>query len=106
MVLGPPFIHSRMHERFGLVFVSSAARASWPIQPDIETAVQKEPVNPVYLKDAGLLCKRAGLSAKAERYLEQAAQWDPDNAEVQAALAELRGGSKESGKGFTLFRKS
>src|SRR6185436_8356658 len=34
----------------------------------IETAVQREPVNPVYLKDAGLLCKRAGLSAKAERY--------------------------------------
>ena len=72
----------------------------------IETAVQKEPVNPTYLKDAGLLCKRAGLSAKAERYLEQASQWDPDNIEVQAALAELRGGSKESGKGFTLFRKS
>jgi len=72
----------------------------------IETAVQKDPVNPVYLKDAGLLCKRAGLSAKAERYLEQAAQWDPDNIEVQNALAELRGGSKESGKGFTLFRKS
>lgn len=72
----------------------------------IETAVQKDPVNPVFLKDAGLLCKRAGLSAKAERYLEQAASWDPGNAEVQAALAELRGGSKESGKGFTLFRKS
>lgn len=72
----------------------------------IETAVQKDPVNPTYLKDAGLLCKRAGLSAKAERYLEQAAQWDPENVEVQTALAELRGGSKESGKGFTLFRKS
>ncbi|MBV9494945.1 MAG: DnaJ domain-containing protein [Acidobacteria bacterium] len=71
----------------------------------IETAVQREPVNPVYLKDAGLLCKKAGLSAKAERYLEQAAQWDPENVEVQAALSELRGGSKEAGKGFTLFRK-
>ncbi|HKO56631.1 MAG TPA: DnaJ domain-containing protein [Thermoanaerobaculia bacterium] len=71
----------------------------------IETAVQREPVNPVYLKDAGLICKRAGLSAKAERYLDDAAKWDPENAEVQTALAELRGTSKEAGKGFTLFRK-
>jgi len=74
----------------------------------IETAVQKEPVNPTYLKDAGLICKRAGLNAKAERYLEEALKWDPSNAEVQNALASLRQGrgeAKEAGKGFTLFRK-
>src|SRR5438132_6048775 len=74
----------------------------------IETAVQREPVNAVYLKDAGLICKRAGLVAKAERYLDEALKWDPDNVEMQSALAEIRQGrgeSKESGKGFTLFKK-
>lgn len=75
----------------------------------IETAVQREPMNAVYLKDAGLLCKRAGLVAKAERYLDEAQQWDASNVEVQNALAELRQGraeAREGGKGFTLFRKS
>ena len=71
----------------------------------IETAVQREPHNPTFLKDAGLMCKKTGLLAKAERYLEQAAQWDPENAEIQNALAELRQGRAEAGKGFTLFKK-
>jgi len=73
----------------------------------IETAVQREPMNPVYLKDAGLICKRAGLTAKAERYLEEALQWDADNTEVRTALSELRQRTevKEGGKGFTLFKK-
>jgi curved DNA-binding protein CbpA len=71
----------------------------------IEAAVQREPMNPLYLKDAGLLFKRAGLVAKAERYLEEALQWDASNAEVQSALAELRE-SKEAGKGgFSIFGK-
>lgn len=75
----------------------------------IESALQREPVNALFLKDAGLICKRAGLSTKAERYLDEALKWDPDNIEIQSALAELRQGrpeSKESGKGFTLFKKS
>ena len=75
----------------------------------IEAAVQREPMNPVYLKDAGLLCKKAGLNAKAERYLDEALKWDRDNIEVQSALAELRQGkgeTKDSAKGFGLFRKS
>jgi curved DNA-binding protein CbpA len=75
----------------------------------IETAVQREPVNPTYLKDAGLILKRAGLFAKAERYLDEASKWDPTNLEVQTALAELRQGrgeTKEAGKGFSLFKKS
>jgi len=74
----------------------------------IETAVQREPVNPVYLKDAGLICKKVGLSAKAERYLDEALKWDRDNNEIKSALAELRQGrteGKEAGKGFTLFKK-
>ena len=71
----------------------------------IESAVQREPHNPTYLKDAGLLCRRAGLVAKAERYFEQALQWDPENTEAQMALSELRQGRAEAGKGFTLFKK-
>jgi curved DNA-binding protein CbpA len=74
----------------------------------IETAVQRDPMNPTYLKDAGLLCKRAGLTAKAERYLDEALQWDPEHREVLNALAELRQGraeTKEAGKGFSLFKK-
>jgi len=71
----------------------------------IETAVQREPMNALYLKDAGMICKRAGLTAKAERYLEEALKWDASNGEVQMALAELRG-TKEAGKGgFSIFGK-
>ncbi|HKB79746.1 MAG TPA: DnaJ domain-containing protein [Thermoanaerobaculia bacterium] len=66
----------------------------------IESAVQKEPVNPTYLKDAGLICRRAGLVAKAERYLNEALKWDPTNVELQHALADLR-----QGKGATASRK-
>jgi curved DNA-binding protein CbpA len=75
----------------------------------IETAVQREPMNPQYLKDAGMLCRKAGLNAKAERYLSEALKWDQENIEIQSALAELRQGkgeSKDSGKGSGLFRKS
>jgi curved DNA-binding protein CbpA len=66
----------------------------------IESAVQREPVNPTYLKDAGLICKRAGLVAKAERYLNEALKWDPTNLEIQTALADLR-----QGKGVTASKK-
>lgn len=74
----------------------------------IEAAVQRDPMNALYLKDAGLLSRRAGLTAKAERYLEEALKWDASNSEVQAALAQLRqarGETKEAGKGFSIFRK-
>ena len=73
----------------------------------IESAVQREPVNPVYLKDAGVICRRAGMNAKALRYLEEAAKWDPTNPDVQLALSELRQGQgkESSGKGFGLFKK-
>ena len=74
-----------------------------------EAALQRDAMNPQYLKDAGMLCKRAGLNAKAERYLDEALKWDKDNAEIQMALAELRQNraeAKEPGKGFGIFRKS
>ena len=74
----------------------------------IETAVQLEPMNPLYLKDAGFMSKRAGLVAKAARYFEEALKWDASNVELQTALAELRESKegKEAGKGgFSIFGK-
>ncbi len=56
----------------------------------VESAVQKEPYNPVFLKDAGILCRKVGLFAKAERYFEEALKWDQGNSEIEAALAEIR----------------
>jgi curved DNA-binding protein CbpA len=71
----------------------------------IETAVQREPMNPLFLKDAGQICKRAGLVAKAERYFEETLKWDASNVDAQSALAELRE-TKETGKGgFSIFGK-
>jgi len=58
----------------------------------IESAVQREPVNPTFLKDAGRICRRAGLVAKAERYLNEALKWDPTDPELLNALADLRHG--------------
>src|SRR4029078_10920731 len=63
----------------------------------IEAAVQKEPVNSVYLKEAGQICRRAGLVAKAERSFVEALQWDPANLEIQGALAEIRSGRAKKG---------
>lgn len=73
----------------------------------IETALQREPMNPLFLKDAGMLCMRAGLMAKAERYLEESLKWDASNVEVQTALAQIRAReTKDAGKGgFSIFGK-
>lgn len=71
----------------------------------IESAVQREPMNPLYLKDAGLICRSAGLTAKAERYLEEALRWDAGNVEVQTALAQLREPKEAARSGFSIFGK-
>jgi DnaJ-class molecular chaperone len=71
----------------------------------IESAIQLEPMNSLFLKDAGLICKNANLVAKAERYLEEALQWDASNLEAENALRQLRE-SKDPGKGgFSIFGK-
>jgi curved DNA-binding protein CbpA len=78
----------------------------------IESAVQKEPMNQTYLKDAGLICGKAGLPAKAERYLEEALRWDPDNSEILLILDQIRRSrgekseNRDGGKGLgSLFKK-
>lgn len=55
-----------------------------------ESAIQKDTYNATYLKDAGVLCRRAGLEAKAERYLAQAVELDPTSLEAHAALDDIR----------------
>src|SRR4051812_12367403 len=50
-----------------------------------EAAVQRDPMNAQYLKEAGLICKRANLPSKAERFLEEALKWDKENSEIKAA---------------------
>lgn len=70
----------------------------------IETAVLREPMNPLYLKDAGMLCKRAGLTAKAERYFEETLKWDASNSDALNGLADLRE-TKEGKGGFSIFGK-
>lgn len=99
---------AKAHHYLALACAKIPSSARQAVQA-IEAAVQREPMNPTFLKDAGMLCKRAGLNAKAERYLEEALQWDPENREIQSALAEVRQGreSKEPGKGImgSLFKK-
>lgn len=71
----------------------------------IEAAVQLDPMNPLYLKDAGVICRNANLVAKAERYFEETLKWDATNADALNGLAQLRE-SKETGKGgFSIFGK-
>jgi molecular chaperone DnaJ len=76
-----------------------------------ETAVQKDGFNALYMKDAGLLCRRAGLDSKAERYLAQAIELDPTMTEARAALDEIRKGKdtkeapKKPGVLGSLFKK-
>lgn len=77
-----------------------------------ETAVSKDGFNATYMKDAGLLCRRAGLEAKAERYLVRAIEIDPTNDEARLALEDIRKGKdakqepqKKGGVLGSLFKK-
>ncbi len=75
----------------------------------IESAVRLDSMNPNYLKEAGAICRKAGLVAKAERYYVAALEWDSENPDIQIALSELREqkGKKEAKSGGLLgsFRK-
>ncbi|HJQ36329.1 MAG TPA: DnaJ domain-containing protein [Thermoanaerobaculia bacterium] len=94
---------AKAHHYLALAAARIPAYARQSVQA-IEGAVQREPMNPLFLKDAGLICRQAGLVAKAERYLEEALKWDASNVEVQMALAELRQ-TKEAKGGFSIFGK-
>ena len=55
-----------------------------------ETAVRLDPNNPAYHKDLGKLYVMAGLNAKAERQLEEALSWFPDDEETRQLLDDCR----------------
>ena len=57
----------------------------------IEHAIQLDPNNGLFRKDAGRLYIMAGLNAKAERHLAEALKWFPDDAEVLTMLHKVRG---------------
>jgi DnaJ-class molecular chaperone len=59
----------------------------------IEAAIRLDANNALYRREAGKLYLMAGLPAKAERHLEEALKWLPDDAETRRLLAELKGGS-------------
>ncbi len=76
-----------------------------------ETAVAKDGFNATFMKDAGVLCRRAGLDSKAERYLMRAVELDPTLVEAATALEEIRKGKdagqapKKKGVLDSLFKK-
>ncbi len=56
----------------------------------IEAAIKVDGNNALFHRDAGKLYILAGLNAKAERHLEQALSWLPDDAETQKLLQDVR----------------
>jgi curved DNA-binding protein CbpA len=98
---------AKAHHYLALASARNPATIRQAVQA-IERAVTIEPYNQVYLKLAGLLCRRAGLPSKAERYLEEAVRWDQDDPEIRAALDELRKGRGDAKGGLldSLFKKS
>lgn len=64
----------------------------------IEAAIRLDSNNALFYRDAGKLYTLAGLNSKAERHLEQALAWMPEDAETLKLLQEVRpkkGGSGE-----------
>jgi curved DNA-binding protein CbpA len=56
----------------------------------IEIALKIEPLNGLFHREAGKLYLQAGLKAKAERHLEEALKWNPQDSEVSRQLAGLK----------------
>ncbi len=56
----------------------------------IETAIKLDPNNALFRRDAGKLYIMAGLNAKAERHLEEALTWLPEDPETLSLLMKVR----------------
>lgn len=63
----------------------------------VEAAIRLDPNNALFRRDAGKLYMMAGLSSKAERHLEEALKWLPEDAETLALLTKVRPGRPSSG---------
>ncbi|MDL2716958.1 MAG: DnaJ domain-containing protein [Acidobacteriota bacterium] len=64
----------------------------------IEAAIKLDGNNALFHRDAGKLYILAGLNAKAERHLEQALSWLPEDAETLKLLEEVRPKKGQSGE--------
>jgi len=64
----------------------------------IEAAIKLDGNNALFHRDAGKLYVMAGLNAKAERHLEQALSWLPEDAETLKLLEEVRPKKGQSGE--------
>lgn len=63
----------------------------------IEAAIRLDPNNPIFRRDAGKLYVMAGLNAKAERHLEEAVKWLPEDSETLTLLQKIRPNKPVSG---------
>ncbi len=61
----------------------------------IEAALQLDPHNGTFHRDAAKLHLQVGLRTKAERHLEEALKWLPGDPEAERLLAELRPGADQ-----------
>ncbi len=64
----------------------------------IEAAIRLDGNNALFYRDAGKLYTLAGLNSKAERHLEQALTWLPEDAETLRLLREVRPKKGQSGE--------
>jgi curved DNA-binding protein CbpA len=64
----------------------------------IEAAIRLDGNNALFYRDAGKLYTLAGLNSKAERHLEQALTWLPEDAETLRLLQEVRPKKGQSGE--------
>ena len=69
----------------------------------IEAAIKLEPMNGPFHREAAKLYMMVGLTAKAERHLDEALKWIPDDAETRRLLAEIRPGAESRGRLGVLF---
>jgi curved DNA-binding protein CbpA len=63
----------------------------------IEAAIKLDPNNALFRRDAGKLYIMAGLNAKAERHLEEALTWLPEDPETLTLLMKVRPNKPTSG---------
>lgn len=63
----------------------------------VEAAIRLDANNALFRRDAGKLYIMAGLNAKAERHLEEALKWLPEDAETLTLLMKIRPNKPTSG---------
>lgn len=63
-------------------------------------AAELEPMNAVYLRTAGRLFARGGMSARAEQYYQEALKWGGSDEVIERELEELRQGTRKPRPGL------